>query len=210
MDDRARIVWLDVETTGLDPRRDALLAVGAVVMDATFRRLGEFEVYLSHPDPRGVIHAVNDADNAARVIAMHERSGLFERVAGSALSVAHARDAFVAFLDRWAPAVPRGAPAPVLAGNNPHFDRGFVDAHFGPETLARFSHRHLDVSALRVICELYAPADAVQAVGTTAHTPLRDLDAAAWQFAFYRRALFRPEFWGVPKLGAPAPTPKSG
>jgi len=50
--DTARFVVADVETTGLDPRRDRLLAVGAVTVEARRLRAGEgYDVTVHNPEP---------------------------------------------------------------------------------------------------------------------------------------------------------------
>jgi oligoribonuclease len=187
-----RIAWVDIETTGLDPHADLILAVGCQVTDEKLERLAEFEVVLHYPHERvlRIIHD-NPAANAAKVLEMHTRSGLLERVAESSISEDLGRSMFLAFLSEWAPGLP------YLAGSSVHFDRSFLDCRWNMSD--RFHHRHLDVSVLRVLAELYAPDEVARfALPRPAHTPLRDIDGSQWAFAGWRRALFRREFWGAP------------
>jgi oligoribonuclease (3'-5' exoribonuclease) len=39
-----------------------------------------------------------------------------------------------------------------LAGSSVHFDHGFIK-HWWPQLASRFSHRHYDVSAVKLFCE---------------------------------------------------------
>jgi DNA polymerase-3 subunit epsilon len=73
--DDARWVVLDTETSGLDPQRDHLLAIGAVAVDAQGIRLGDsFEVVLQNPGVGApdnvVVHGIgHDAQRAGVPVA---------------------------------------------------------------------------------------------------------------------------------------------
>jgi oligoribonuclease len=183
--DERRIAWVDVETTDLHPRTAELLAVGCIVTDGHLRALARAEWILWAPE--GVLTRM-----PSRVMEMHARSGLLERVRASTLSAQTVRLAFQAFLEEWAPV------QPVLAGASVHFDRAFLEYHFGLGH--RFHHRHLDVSTLRVVAELYAPeaAEIVLKASRPVHTPLADLEGALAHFEKWRALLFRPEFREAP------------
>jgi len=79
-DTQRRWVVVDTETTGLDPERDALLAIGGVAIDDEGVRVGDsFEVVLNHAGPidaanvavHGLGHAML-AEGAAPAVALDD------------------------------------------------------------------------------------------------------------------------------------------
>jgi oligoribonuclease len=185
--DERRIAWVDVETTDLNPRTAELLAVGCIITDGHLHEIAHAEWIIYVPET-----ALTRLPPV--VLEMHTKSGLLERVRASTLSPLSVRLHFASFLDKWTPAKPK----PILAGSSVHFDRAFLEHHFGMGD--RFHHRHLDVSTLRVLAELYAPeaADAVLKAHRPAHLPLQDLEGSMDHFGKWRELLFRPEFREAP------------
>ena len=157
-----RLIWIDLETTGLDPHRHAILEVAAVVTT------GELD---GGDDPadrftRVVLpferFALTDMDPVVRD--MHTRNGLLDAVAmpfpyrrpdGTSIPVAHRplphRVASHAFLTWIIDVIRRHqlrAGELVQAGSSPHFDRAFLEVHM-PDVAAMFDYHLVDVSAIR-------------------------------------------------------------
>jgi len=44
-----KLLWVDLEMTGLDPRQDRILEVAAEVTDFTFTTLASYEARIKHP-----------------------------------------------------------------------------------------------------------------------------------------------------------------
>ena len=130
-----KLIWLDLETTGLTPETDAILEVAA--FEATLERPFDVTkiydtVLASTVNPRGV-HPI--------VYEMHTKNGLWEACSVSLVTVQNAE---LDLLHR----IPANDDDPhVLAGSSIHFDHSFIARHM-PELNARFSHRHYDVSAV--------------------------------------------------------------
>ncbi|MCC7217861.1 MAG: 3'-5' exonuclease [Burkholderiales bacterium] len=119
-----RWVVVDTETSGLDPQRDALLAVGAVAVDADGIRVADsFEVVLQH-------EAAGDAEN----VAIHGIGWGAQR-AGTPL--ADAMPAFAAYV---------GA-APCV-GFHASFDRTVLARAFAAAGAGAAPSRWLDVAEL--------------------------------------------------------------
>ena len=46
--DESRLIWLDMEMTGLDPDRDRVIEIAVVVTDADLETIAEAPVYVIH------------------------------------------------------------------------------------------------------------------------------------------------------------------
>ena len=132
------LVWLDLETTGLNPLRCSIIQMGLVVTDNDLNEIGHDEWLVSLPQ---------DAywEEGARL--MHEATGLIDRVAQEGRPVNEVLTAALVKIGWYFPADFR----PMLAGNSVHFDWRFLayssDGVFA-ELARRFFHRHYDASAV--------------------------------------------------------------
>jgi len=134
-----RLLWLDCETTGLSPDRDALLELAVAEAD------------LERPFDIGPIYNAvfrfTDVDALTPfIVTMHSKNGLLAECAKSLTTVLDAEDHLLNFVPEVS-----GDDKPTLAGSTVHFDHGFLRAHM-PRLAARFSHRHYDVSAVKLFC----------------------------------------------------------
>lgn len=135
------IVWIDTETTGLDPDRDLLLEIAVVVTDNALCELGATSVVIA-PE-----HGVEDALALMDpfVTAMHSSNGLISELDSPAALNLDAADRWIAaHIDQAA----AGAAGPfLLGGNSITHDRGFLDRH-APQTFSRLHYRSIDVSSI--------------------------------------------------------------
>jgi oligoribonuclease len=179
-------VWTDIETTGLSPERDEILALGLLITDGKMRELARREWVIHVPAGWASMREMSDY-----VRAMHARSGLLERVADSRLMLADVAREAGAFLEEHL-----GAPAekitdrPPMAGSSVHFDRSFLAAHM-PKLLGHFNYRNLDVSSFKVLAlELVDGAREWNAARKEpAHTPLADIEGSIAELAQWLRVL---------------------
>lgn len=169
----SEFLWLDLETTGLDPDRDIVLEFAVVLVDdgpgGTWEELGAYQSVITPYDfngrtPGEIIGGVDEF-----VERMHTRNGLFVELDNPELccSIEEA-DAYLAAL------VPEGLPS--LAGNSVHFDKGFLRRHM-PEFHGRLSHRVFDVSTLIRAERTYGDRNE-QAAKPIAHRALPDVRAS--------------------------------
>ncbi len=137
-------MWLDLETTGLDPNRDQILE-WAVVLAADDRE-GDMSPVRQFSGVCYFDRETCDYPIDPFVAAMHEHNGLWDECAVSDSTVEEA-DAFLAGLciDDLG-AAPRSI---VLAGSTVAFDQSFVRVHM-PRFAAFLSHRCFDVSTLKM------------------------------------------------------------
>lgn len=174
-------IWVDLETTGLDPQTREILSVGCRVTNTNLNTLGEIEVDVSWNGDR-----YDDMDTAARE--MHERSGLLNRCAKSLFSLREALTLVRHLILTKAP----GKPADrVLAGSSVHFDARFL-READPSLFSLWHYRMLDVSVFRVLADA-GWVDPWKGDGEPKHTPLADLDASIAALRFYREHFFLPD-----------------
>lgn len=136
-----RILWVDLEMTGLDANTDRILEVAAVVTDWDFTEVSTYETVIHQPDK--VLTVMNEW-----CVTQHGTSGLTERVRASKMTSKQAEKALLTFIDKY---FDKDTPV-LLAGNSIHIDRRFITAQW-PLLDARLHYRMLDVSAWKVVFE---------------------------------------------------------
>jgi oligoribonuclease len=143
-----KLLWLDLETTGLDPRKDDILEVAACVADLErpFDIRDPFEAVIGwkhNPVARGV-HSV--------VIDMHNVNGLWAECAESTITLAEVEDCLIE-MTGCTDASDRENQT-TLAGSCVSFDHEFIKVHM--PRLARFLHyRVMDVSSITLFARAF-------------------------------------------------------
>jgi oligoribonuclease len=177
----ARLVFLDLETTGKDCRLHEILEVACVVTDDSFRELDSFEVLLRAPAMHesmggGLRNWTREARD------MHERSGLLMACSQRGISESDAEVLLRYFLK------PHKAAGDLhLAGNSVHFDRGFLKKHW-PQIEEMFHHRHLDVSSLRMLGERLTDVPKLD-LGNKPHRAMSDVRHSIVEMWHWAQAL---------------------
>ncbi|KAJ2709405.1 hypothetical protein H4R19_004269 [Coemansia spiralis] len=173
------LVWIDVETTGLVPEKDAILEVAMVVTDGALEPLGTAQSLVIH-QPASELAKLN---TWARK--WHQKSGLLGEVEKSTLTTAAAEQALLAQLTKLC----AGPGRAVLAGNNVGFDRAFLDCHM--PVLAGYLHfRNVDVSTVNELAKRWAPEVLRELSKRHTHRALDDITESIRELQFYRKALF--------------------
>ncbi len=142
-----RILWVDLEMTGLDPTTDEILEVAAIVTDWTFAEIATYEGVVRHDAAK----LTRLLDGNASFWDQHPaaRRGLEEQNA-QGKPLAEVEQELLAFCDKQC----AGEGRILLAGNSIHQDRRFID-HWWPQLAQRLHYRMLDVSAWKVVLELH-------------------------------------------------------
>ncbi|MDB5186619.1 MAG: Oligoribonuclease [Candidatus Saccharibacteria bacterium] len=141
-----RILWVDLEMTGLDPIKDRILEVAAVVTDWDFKEIATYEGIIK-VGPRLMERRMKvskdfwDANPEAR-------DGLIKQNLEKGRSGRTVENELLAFIDEHFEA---GLPV-LLAGNSIHQDKRFIVNEW-PRLDARLHYRMLDVSAWKVVFE---------------------------------------------------------
>lgn len=177
-----RIVWVDLEMTGLDPKRHVIVEVAALVTDAELNILDQ-GIDL-------VVHA-SDAELGEMddfVTRMHSENGLIEQIKASPVTIEEAEEAVLGLVAKHCDPA---HPAP-LAGNSIATDRAFIRAHM-PRLDHALHYRMIDVSTIKELTRRWYPkVYQHQPDKGMAHRALADIVESIQELDYYRRAVFTP------------------
>lgn len=176
-----RLVWIDLEMTGLEPQRHVIVEVAAVITDAELNILDE-GIDL-------VVHATEEqlAEMDDFVTTMHANSGLDKEIRESTLTIEEAEEAVLKLVEKHCDP---NHPAP-LAGNSIATDRAFIRAYM-PRLDTALHYRMIDVSTIKELARRWHPrAYYNQPDKGMAHRALQDIIESIRELDFYRRSVFR-------------------
>ena len=170
-----RLIWIDLEMTGLDTRTDSILEIATVVTDAELNVLAEGpELAISHP--LATLEAMDDWNRR-----QHGKSGLWKRVLEEGVPMAEAQARTLSFLERWVP-----ANASPMCGNSICQDRRFLHRQM-PALERHFHYRNLDVSTIKELARRWAPQVLSAIHKEAAHTALSDVRDSITELRRYRQ-----------------------
>ncbi len=174
-----RLIWIDLEMTGLDPQFDSIIEIATVVTDRELDVVAEGPVIaISHS--REILDGMDDWNTR-----QHGKSGLTERVLESDIGMAEAEQATLAFLSEHV----RVGTSP-MCGNSICQDRRFM-ARLMPDLERFFHYRNLDVSTLKILAGLWAPSAASGVSKSATHLALADIHDSIQELRHYRERLLR-------------------
>ncbi|TDR32405.1 oligoribonuclease [Hydromonas duriensis] len=175
--DDNRLIWLDMEMTGLNPLTDKILEIAVVITDANLDTVAEAPVL--------VIHQSDDVLNGmdAWNTRTHGQSGLIDKVKASTLTERDASEQLLDFLRAYI-----GANKSPMCGNSICQDRRFMAQHM-PELEKHFHYRNLDVSTLKELAKRWHPSVYDGFKKATRHTALADVYESIDELKHYREFL---------------------
>ena len=138
---KAKLLWMDLEMTGLDPEKDRILEVAAIATDWELEPMAQMTAVVKVPEKlmqERMVGEFWEKNAASRAGLMEQNSEVKETnvVEGEILK----------FLNEWF------GDEVILAGNSIHQDRKFIDREW-PEVSRKLHYRMLDVSAWKVVFE---------------------------------------------------------
>ena len=138
---KAKLLWIDLEMTGLDPAKDRILEVAAIATDMKLEEIAKFEAVVKVDDTLIKKRMVGEfwekyADTRDALIA--------QNATGEPISEVEAK--LIEFLDKYF------GDEVYLAGNSIHQDRKFIEREM-PKLNQRLHYRMLDVSAWKIYFE---------------------------------------------------------
>jgi oligoribonuclease len=173
---------MDLEMTGLDPSRHAIVEIATLVTDDELEVVAEGPDLVIHQPPE-VLATMDDV-----VREMHTRSGLLAAIEASTITLEEAGEATLAFLTEHVEE-PRSVP---LCGNSIGTDRRFLAVHL-PALENRLHYRCVDVSTIKELAHRWYPEAAAGAPRKAGgHRALDDVRESVAEMRYYRETVFRP------------------
>lgn len=175
-----KLLWVDLEMTGLDSEKDVILEIAVEITDFEFKTLASYEARVQHP-----------------------RELVVKRMAKNIWwkDYPENRDDFVNKLDHGKPLhqvereliellqVQFGSDPAILAGNSIHNDRNFIK-RWWPELDLKLHYRMLDVSSLKIFMQ---GKYAVEFEKKEVHRAFDDIQASIAELQYYLEWLRKSE-----------------
>jgi oligoribonuclease len=175
------LVWIDLEMTGLEVNRHAIVEIAVLITDSQLEIVDEGVDLVVHQPPA----ALAEMDDFVRK--MHTRSALLPAIEASTLSLEAAGVQVLEYLARH---VPKPGTAP-LCGNSIGVDRRFLDQYL-PLVDQYLHYRSIDVSSFKELCRRWYP-DVYKGRPDKAesHRALDDIRESIEEMRYYRSAMLR-------------------
>jgi oligoribonuclease len=175
--DPNRLVWLDLEMTGLVPESDRIIEIAMLVTDPQLNLLDDGLVLVVR-QPNEVLAGMDSWNTS-----VHGKSGLIDKVRGSTLDESAAEALALEYLAARVP--PRASP---LCGNSICQDRRFL-ARWMPRFEAYFHYRNLDVSTVKELVRRWKPEAMKGLVKQGRHEAYHDILESIDELKYYRRTV---------------------
>lgn len=167
-----KLLWVDLEMTGLDPQKDVILEVAAEVTDFNFKTLANYEAIVRQ-DKQTVVERMQKniwwkdyPENRDEFVRKMDGAKPPEQVESELIQLIEQQF---------------GSEPAVLAGNSIHNDRGFI-RQWWPQLDLKLHYRMLDVSAWKVFMQ---GAYGVQFEKREVHRAFDDIQASIAELQYY-------------------------
>ena len=146
MDERGqRLVWIDLEMTGLDIEKESIIEIATIVTDAELNILAQGPNLAISVDEK-LIDEMDEWNTTH-----HFGSGLIDRIRNDGVSLDYAEKETLDFLKKWVE--PNTAP---LCGNSVWNDRRFLEKEM-PQIAEFLHYRMIDVSTIKELARRWYP-----------------------------------------------------
>jgi oligoribonuclease len=172
-----RLVWIDLEMTGLDPNENTIIEIATIVTEADLSTVAEgpsFAISVSEEDL-----AKMDEWNVSH----HTENGLIKRVRSSDTSMSDAEIATLDFLQLHCL-----AGVPPLCGNTIGQDRRFLRTYM-PTLHSFFHYRSVDVTSVKELVRRWYP-ELPKWKNHSGHRALGDIRGSINELSYYREHIF--------------------
>jgi oligoribonuclease len=170
-----RLIWIDLEMTGLDPDTDSIIEIATIVTDSELQEIAVGPAMAIHHEVER-LEAMDDWNRKH-----HSESGLWDRVLESRETLASAEEKTLAFLADWT-----SSGTSPMCGNSICQDRRFL-YRLMPELQSWFHYRNLDVSTLKELAARWAPQVLAGHQKENRHTALSDIRESIEELRYYRK-----------------------
>ena len=173
-----RLVWIDLEMTGLSVESDEIVEIAAIVTEAD---LTEVDAGISLVIKPGQ----NSLDNMDDFVTnMHTESGLIAEIPNG-ITAQEAEAQILEYIKKYVPEARKGH----LAGSSVYVDRGFLAKHM-PLIDEHLHYRLIDVSSIKELARRWYPKVYFNSPEKTGnHRALADIRESIAELRYYRDAM---------------------
>ncbi|CAI5644551.1 small fragment nuclease [Oreochromis niloticus] len=175
-----RMVWVDLEMTGLDVEKDQIIEMACLITDSDLNILAEGpNLIIKQPDE--LLEGMSEWCKEH-----HGKSGLTQAVRDSKITLEQAEYEFLSFVRQHTP--PGQCP---LAGNSVHADKRFLDKYM-PQFMYHLHYRIIDVSTIKELSRRWFPEEYKMVPHKKAtHRALEDIRESIKELQYYRANIFK-------------------
>lgn len=169
-----RLVWIDLEMTGLDVHRHRIIEIATIITDANLSIIALGPNLAIH-QPESVLSQMDDW-----VKNTHSASGLLDRVRNSPYTEQSAEQETLDFIRQYVG--PQEAP---LCGNSVWQDRRFLSEQM-KKLDAYLHYRLIDVSTIKELAKRWAPQVFAKIQKKSVHLALDDIQESIAELQYYK------------------------
>ncbi|MDA7846118.1 oligoribonuclease [Euryarchaeota archaeon] len=173
-----RLVWIDLEMTGLDVTRESIIEIATVITD------GELNILAQGPNLAIKVDDSLLAEMDEWNTSHHTSSGLVDRVKHNSVSLEEAEQQTLEFVQEWVPA----GVAP-LCGNSVWNDKKFMEKEM-PNLVEHLHYRMIDVSTVKELARRWYP-EVKRYEKKGAHLALDDILESIEELRHFRSRVFK-------------------
>lgn len=174
-----KILWVDLETTGLDVHGCCIVEIGAIITNNKLEEIATFQTVI-YRTPNEL--AVMD-DYVRR---MHTNSGLLKEIQNSAITEYGAETDFNTFISEHF----EGSKA-IIAGSSVYFDKKFLDEQM-ETTSKKLHYRIIDVSSFKETLRIFFDYE-ISLGPPVNHRAMDDIRGSIREFGQYLKLIKIPE-----------------
>lgn len=178
--DSTKFVWIDMEMTGLDLKKDKVLEVACIITDPHLRdKIGGPHLVIHQPDD--ILNSMNEWCTN-----QHTKSGLIKASKESKITELDAERILLEFISQHV-----GFKNGIVAGNSVYVDKMFLAEHF-PKINEYLHYRIVDVSSIKEICRSWYPQEFCNAPKKIlSHRALDDIMESIEELRYYGSCIFK-------------------
>ncbi|MBI2353394.1 oligoribonuclease [Candidatus Dependentiae bacterium] len=168
-----RLVWIDLEMTGLNYQTDTILEIASIITDAQLNIIAIGPNLIIH-QPDNVLNGMNNF-----CFELHTKTGLLQASKESTISLEQAQTETLLFLEQHC----QKATAP-LCGNSVWCDKLFLQKYM-PFVYDYLHYRIVDVTSLKVMINLWTK-QSTSFYKKNTHRALDDIKESIAELQFYK------------------------
>jgi oligoribonuclease len=177
------MVWIDMEMTGLNPKKDRVLEIALIITDNDLKIVDETTDLVIHQSK--II--LNRMDSWCKV--HHGKSGLIQKVTDSNITLKDAREKLSETICKYC-----DRKTGILCGNSVYVDRMYIRKYF-PLIDKYLSYRMIDVTSVKELAKRWYPEEVKSFLDnkdvTITHRAQDDIKWSINEMKFYRKTIFK-------------------